>query len=114
MPAPLKDRYLSAHWKMFHDRRFFKTHQPHYTGKQIGYIISGPLSQNQNLMDIFEIMDQMSLSNLCGVLTDEYASSEEIDQRMDGLAGRMINYSVQKYSPPLTFLGVSGFKIFQG
>jgi multimeric flavodoxin WrbA len=109
----IKDRYLSARWKMFMDRRFFKTHQPHYTGKQVGYIISGPLSQNQNLLEIFEAMDQMAFSNFCGAITDEYTSSGEIDQRMDGLAKRMIDYSLQKFSPPQSFLGVGGFKIFR-
>lgn len=109
----MKDRYLSARWKMFFDRRFFKTHQPHYTGKQIGFLVSGPMRHNQNLLELFEALAQMEFSNFCGILTDEYVSSQEIDQRMDGFAKRMIDFSVQKYISPHTFLGVGGFKLFR-
>lgn len=108
----IRDRYLSARWKTFHDRRFFKTHQPHYTGKQVGYLVSGPLSQNQNLYEILDAMTQITFSNLCGVLTDEYTSGE-IDSRMDGFAKKMIDLSVQNYIQPDTFLGVGGFKLFR-
>ncbi len=109
----IRDRYLSARWKMFMDRRFFKTHQPHYAGKQIGYIVSGPLGQNQNMLEIFRALAQLDFSNFCGVLTDEYNESPEIDQRMDALASGMIAYARQKYIAPSTFLGVGGFKIFR-
>jgi multimeric flavodoxin WrbA len=109
----IRDRYLSARWKMFIDRRFFKTHQPHYTGKQIAFLVSGPLRQNQNLLEILDALVQLEFSNFCGVLTDEYSSSEEIDRTMDGLAKRMIDYSMRKYIQPKTFLGVGGFKLFR-
>ena len=37
----IKDRYLSSRWKLFFDRSFFYGHAPKYTGKQLGFIISG-------------------------------------------------------------------------
>jgi multimeric flavodoxin WrbA len=43
------DRYLSSKWKTFLDRRFFNTHQFTLPGKQMGFIVSGPLAQNANL-----------------------------------------------------------------
>ncbi len=109
----IKDRYLSARWKMFLDRRFFKTHQPHYAEKQIGFLVSGPLRENENLFEIFDALVQLEFSNFCGTLTDEYSSSLEIDRRMDGFAQRMIDYSLLGYIAPKTFLGVGGFKIFR-
>jgi len=48
------DRYLSSDWKKYFDRRFFNTHAPTMTGKQIGYIISGPLSQLPNFKQILD------------------------------------------------------------
>ena len=50
----MKDRYLSSRWKEFLDRRFFRTHQPLTAGKQAGFILSGPLSQNLNLREILQ------------------------------------------------------------
>ena len=50
----IKDRYLSSKWKQFFDRGFFNTHTPSLIGKQIGLIISGPLSQIPNLRQILE------------------------------------------------------------
>jgi len=46
------DRYLSSRWKLFIDRRFFNTHQRVFYGKQIGYIISGPMVELPNLRQI--------------------------------------------------------------
>lgn len=109
----MRDRYLSALWKRFIDRRFFKNHVPHYTGKQIGYLVSGPLSQNANLLEIFEGMAQLEDSNYCGALSDEYPDSAEIDARMDALAKKMIRFAKQGYIAPATFLGVAGRKLFR-
>ena len=109
----LKNRYFSARWKRFIDRRFFKNHSPHYPGKQVGYLISGPFGQNTNLLEIFDGMAQLEDCNYCGVLSDEYASSAEIDTRMDAFAGRIIRYAAEKYMAPRTFPGVAGRKLFR-
>jgi len=52
--AAINDRYLSAKWKTFFDRSFFNGHAPSLSGKQIGFIISGPLSQIPNLRQALE------------------------------------------------------------
>jgi len=109
----MHDRYLSALWKRFIDRRFFKNHVPHYTGKQIGYLVSGPLRQNANLLEIFEGFAQLEESNYCGALSDEYAASAEVDERMDALAKKMVRYAQKGYAAPQTFLGVAGKKMFR-
>lgn len=109
----IKDRYLSARWKMFVDRRFYKTHQPHFTGKQIGYLISGPLSQIHNLKEILQANTELDGANLVGILTDEYEISKEIDERMEAFAQNLVECSVKRYIRPQTFLGIGGMKIFR-
>ncbi len=47
----IKDHYLSAQWKKFFDRSFFNGHAPVLKGKRIGFVISGNLSQLQNLRE---------------------------------------------------------------
>ena len=41
--ATVQDRYLSSRWKMFLDRSFFYNHVPIFSGKQIVYVVAGPL-----------------------------------------------------------------------
>jgi hypothetical protein len=50
----VKGRYLSSMWKTFYDRAYFWNHTPSLAGKQLGYIIAGPLRQNPNLIQILE------------------------------------------------------------
>jgi len=54
LAGTIKDRYLSARCKMFFDRSFFNGHKPSLAGKQVGFIISGPLSQIPNLKQVLE------------------------------------------------------------
>lgn len=42
----IKDRYLSSRFKLYYDRSFCYNHVPIFKNKQIGYMISGNLSQN--------------------------------------------------------------------
>ena len=56
----IKDRFLSSRIKMFWDRSFFNGHIPTRIGKQVGYIISGPLSQLANLQEIMLAQAEIS------------------------------------------------------
>lgn len=109
----IKDRYLSSRWKLFFDRSFFMGHAPKYTGKQLGFIISGPLSQIPNLRQIFEAYAEGEHANLVDFVTDEYESSAEIDALLQSLAERLIRYANEGYMKPSTFLGVGGTKLFR-
>ncbi|WP_238904172.1 NAD(P)H-dependent oxidoreductase [Clostridium sp. YIM B02506] len=109
----IKDRYLSSLWKRFFDRSFFNTHTPTITGKQIGFIISGPLTQIPNLKQIFESYTQWQRANLVDFVTDEYSSINEIDNQLYALALKAINLSLADFIKPSTFLGVGGMKIFR-
>jgi len=109
----LTDRYLSSKWKQFYDRRFFNCHTPTNAGKQIAYIISGPLSQVDNLKQILVASGDWERANLVDIVTDEFWDSAEIDALLQNLARRLVKSHDQGYVKPPTFLGVGGMKIFR-
>jgi multimeric flavodoxin WrbA len=109
----IKDRYLSSDWKMFFDRGFFKNHTPYLGGKQIAFVISGPMSQIPNLLQIIEAYAQMHGARLVGIVTDESGDSLTLDAELGELAGNLL-WSAQKGSMgSATFLGVGGRKVFR-
>ena len=109
----MKDRFLSATWKMFFDRSYFNTNTPSLMGKQFGFIISGPLSQNQNLQQFLEAFVQFQRSNLTGWVTDEESDSAKIDALLQALAERLLRFSASGYIEPPTFVGLGGAKIMR-
>lgn len=109
----IRDRYLSSRWKMFFDRSFFNNHVPSMVGKQVGFLISGPLGQIPNLRQIFEAYVELQKGNLAGIVTDEHERSSEIDSLTEGLASRLVEYAANGYVRPITFFGVGGRKIFR-
>jgi multimeric flavodoxin WrbA len=109
----IKDRYLSSRWKLFFDRGFFYCHSPSLMGKQIGFIISGPLSQIPNLREILEAWTEWQQCNLVDFITDEYEDSAEIDILLHSFASRFVQLADKNYTRPRTFLGVGGMKVFR-
>lgn len=110
----VRGRYLSSLWKTFYDRAFFWNHTPSLVGKQLAYIISGPLGQNANLAQILEAsVTARQDANLVDMITDECGDSAEMDALLHGLAQRMVGYSVKGYMKPQNFLAVGGHKIFR-
>jgi len=109
----IKDRFFSARMKMFWDRSFFNGHIPTSVDKQVGFIVSGPLSQVANLQEIICAMPQMSGGNLAGVVTDECADSGQIDKLLEAFAAKCVDNALSTYMLPRTFLGVGGHKIFR-
>lgn len=108
----IKDRYLSAGWKQFFDRAFFNTHSPSLKGKQVGFLISGPLSDIPNLREIFQAYCEWQGADLVDIITDEN-SSEDINRLMDNFASRLVMFSRSGFVSPATFLGVGGMRIFR-
>jgi multimeric flavodoxin WrbA len=108
----MKDRYLSSKWKQMFDRAFFNTHTPTLKGKQIAFLISGPLKEVANLREIFQAYSEWQGANLVDIVTDENASGD-VDKLIDNLAARLVKYSGSGYVQPATFLGVGGMLIFR-
>ncbi len=109
----IKDRYLSSRWKMFFDRSFYNTHIPVLMGKQIGFIISGPLSQIPNLREIFLGWNEINRLNTIDFVTDESQNSEEIDDLLHALASKSIKFSEIGFINEETMRGVGGKNIFR-
>ena len=109
----IQDRYLSSRWKMFFDRSFFNGHAPSLIGKQIGFIISGALSQIPNLRQVLEAYVEIQHANLVGIVTDEYGDSAQIDSLLQNLARTLVQFADSGYVKTPTFLGVGGRKLFR-
>jgi multimeric flavodoxin WrbA len=113
LAGTIKDRYLSSLWKRYFDRSFYKTHTPVLAGKQVGFLVSGPLGQIPNLRQIMESYFQYQYANLVGFATDEFKNSQEIDDEIYALAGRLIQLSKQEFKKPKTSLGVGLWKVLR-
>jgi multimeric flavodoxin WrbA len=109
----IRDRYLSATWKTFFDRSFFRGHTPTLIGKQLSWLVAGPLRQLANLRQIIEAHTQLHDANLVGVVTDEPADSGEIDALLDTLVARAVAWAENGYRRPHDFLAVGGEKLFR-
>jgi hypothetical protein len=111
--AEIKDRFLSARWKMFIDRSFYNNHTPMLTGKQLVYLLSGPFSQIPDIRQIFEAWAQIQRANLVDFISDEYNDSTELDKIMSATAQKTIRYANQNLRREDNFLGVAGMNIFR-
>ncbi len=112
MAGSVHDRYLSSAWKQFFDRSFFKGHTPGLAGKQIGFVIAGPLRQIPNLK---EVLTAWADNGGCHAqfVTDEVSGSLELDGLLDAMAAQLVLGAEAGYIPPQTFYAVGGHKIFR-
>jgi len=110
----IRDRFFSARWKRFVDRRFYRTHQPMFSPNTLtAYLISGPLQQLPMLREIIEAGAQFDGAGLVGIATDEADLSETIDKNLNGLCQTLAYYAGSHVKMPQTFLGVAGAKLFR-
>jgi multimeric flavodoxin WrbA len=109
----IRDRYLSARWKQFLDRSFYNNHTPVLNGKQIGYMVSGPLRECASLRESMQGYPEFQQANLVDIVTDECGNSKELDAQIHAMASRAVESADKNYTMPKTFLGVGGHKIFR-
>ena len=109
----IHDRFLSARWKTFLDRGFFNNHVPILAGKQIGFLVSGPLSQVPHLQEVLEAFADIGQVNLIGIVSDECEESQELDGLLDAYAGHTMECAEARYIGPTTFLGKGGRKVLR-
>ena len=64
-------RQLSWKWREFFDRSFFNTHTPSLVGKQVAFLVSGPLSLLPELRETYEAWIELQRSNLVAFVSDE-------------------------------------------
>jgi multimeric flavodoxin WrbA len=107
----IRDRYLSATWKQFFDRSFFKGHVPSFEGKQVGFLVEGPLAHLPNLREI--LVNIIGKANLAGIVTNESEDTDVIDATLQALARRSVRFADQGYVAPPTFPAIGGHKLFR-
>ena len=112
MAGSVHDRYLSSAWKQFFDRSFFKGHTPGLKGKQVGFVVAGPLRQIPCLK---EALVAWADNGGCHAhfVTDEVQESGDLDVLLDTMARRLVQGAKTGYIPPHTFYAVGGHKIFR-
>lgn len=110
----VRGRYLSSKWKEFYDRAFFWNHTPSLVGKQLGYLISGPISQTPNPIQNLEASSTARQdANHAGFITAECGHSAELDAQLSSFAERLVGYSEKGYVRPQDFLAIEGHKVFR-
>lgn len=108
----IHDRSLSARFKMFFDRSFFNGHCPGVGLKQVGYIISGPLSGLPDLRQELEARANMGNCNLAMFVTDEHPP-EATSALLLEMTRRLAQGAAEGFHRPENFLGVGGHLIFR-
>lgn len=104
------DRFLSARWKTFIDRMFFNTHTPVLPEKPIGFVVSGPLRQLDNLRAILEGVCGTMQMRAAGFASDE---DEETDGSLAALADSLDFLAESGYAAPQQFPAICGRKVFR-
>ena len=105
----IKDHSMGSRFKMYDDRQFCNGHRTVTMNMPIGYLISGNLSEEENLRTIVEARSQVGGNIPAGVATDEFDPDKEIDKLVSSLTYALEN----KYIQPANFYGVGGMKIFR-
>ncbi len=113
MAGAIHDRYLSSLWKCFFDRSFFNGHTPALNGKQIGFVIAGPLNQISNLRELLKASIEMQHCSATGFVSDDMGSSAQINSALQTMASNAVMQSRLGYIPPPTFYQVAGTKLFR-
>jgi len=105
----VKDHSMGYRMKLYDDRQFCNGHRTVTMGKPVGYLISGPLSDESNLKTVIEARAEVGGNFLAGVATDEC----DPDAGISALCATL-RYAVDHaYRPPKSFWGVGGLKIFR-
>jgi len=105
----VKDHSMGALFKLYDDRQFCNGHRTVTMGMPVGYLVSGPYSEEFNLQMIVEGRAQVGHNYLAGVATDETDPNAQIDAMAEKLAYALDH----NYVPPQNFYGVGGMKIFR-
>ncbi|MCM2466701.1 NAD(P)H-dependent oxidoreductase [Methanoculleus oceani] len=113
MAGTVRDRFLSAAWKQFFDRSFFNGHVPAFKGKQVAYLVEGPLGHLPTLREVLSGLVMTEKANLAGIVTDEPGDPAGIDAALHALAERSVRLADREYIAPPTFPAVAGHKIFR-
>ncbi len=99
-------------WKKFEDRHFSNGHRVSVDVKPVGFLFSGPISQESNLREMYEARGDVGHSFQLDSVSDE-GDSELITESIKTLSKKMMWALENKASRPQTFWGIAGIKIFR-
>ena len=105
----ISDHSMGSRFKMYDDRNFCNGHRTVTVGMPVGYIISGELSSENNLLSVIEARAETGGNFLSGIATDE----KDTDKQIDTLAKTLTFALETKHTAPANFWGVGGMKIFR-
>ncbi len=105
----ISDHSMGSRFKMYDDRNFCNGHRTVTVGMPVGYIISGELSSENNLLSVIEARCETGGNFLSGIATDE----KDTDKQIDTLAKTLTFALETKHTAPANFWGVGGMKIFR-
>lgn len=109
----IKDRFLSSRFKLFTDRSNYTGCMPILRGKSTAYLISGPLRQEPNILQILEsIYVFVSGTVRAGIVTDEY-DSDTVYKLIRVLADNMDRKLNADVEFPGNFLDIAGNKMLR-
>ncbi len=101
----VRDHSMGARFKLYDDRQFCNGHRTVTMGMPMGYLVAGDLEKEENLRTIMEARCDVGHNFLAGIATD----AEGISKMADRMA-----YALETgYTPPQSFYGVGGMKIFR-
>jgi multimeric flavodoxin WrbA len=109
----MRDRFLSARWKLYFDRSFHNGHTPSMKDKQVCFLISGPLNQNGSLREWIKAITEVGYGNLVDLISDDVFDPQHLDELIYNMAKKAMRFSKQNYVAPPTFYRVGGYKIFR-
>ena len=105
----VRDHSMGSRFKMYDDRNFCNGHRTVTVGMPVGYLVSGPYSEEENLRTVIEGRASVGGNFLAGVATDEF----DTDGQIDRLAETLTFALETGHTAPQSFLGVGGMKIFR-
>jgi multimeric flavodoxin WrbA len=111
--GPVRDRFLSARFKQFFDRSFFLGHVPYLAGKQVAFLVGGPLAGCSTLREFMTAYAANLGAGIAGVVSDESPTSGLTDARIDALCRRCIRLSQTGYIAPPGFPAAGGRKVLR-
>lgn len=107
---PMVGRAFSPHWKRYLDRSFFNTHQRSILGKQVAFLVSGPLKQCHNSLETLYAYMDWQRAEMSGVVTDE---DEDASVLIPDLVRKTVRNAEKEIRKGVTFLGYAGMKVFR-
>ena len=101
----LRDHSMGSRFKMYDDRQFCNGHRTVAEGKPFAYLVNGDLGGEENLKTVLKARADVGHSFLAGFASD----ADEIRD----VSLRLAYALEQGYTPPRSFYGVGGMKIFR-